>query len=113
MSSETAPNTKHVQVPHEVPRDPGGYRATVHFGQRLRERVPEDLRDVVVEKCIRRGRVHGTTDHQGVDAEVVQFFKFVGEVGDRDWAVVVGIRGEAFYGDEKHLAVTVYEVTDD
>ncbi|MEF8784140.1 MAG: hypothetical protein V5A39_13490 [Haloarculaceae archaeon] len=43
-------------------REPAAYQPTVHFGQRLRERVPENHRDSLVRGCLQRGRCHGLGD---------------------------------------------------
>jgi len=114
-SSDQAPNTKYVQVPHEVPREPEQYRSTIHFGQRLRERVPEDSRDRVVRECITQGRVRGENARQPTDEDDVrQFFSFERRVDDVEYRLVVGLRDEAFYDDSKqHLAITITTGGDD
>lgn len=111
--SGAEPNTKRVSVPHPIPRDPGEYQATVHFGQRLRERVPQQLRDRVVRECIERGTCRGEPNPGSIDSsrDVQQAFKFERHIEGEDWIVVVGIVPEAFTEpDVKHLAITVYPV---
>jgi hypothetical protein len=113
MRSE--PNTKHVQIAFEVPRDPEQYRATTHFGQRAKSRVPDHLRDRVIRECIERGRCRGTTRTFAEEkrAGVKQYYAFEREIREREWRVVVGIRPVAFRNsDERHLAVTIMEVGD-
>jgi hypothetical protein len=113
--TEAAPNTKRVSVAHPVPREPDAYRATVHFGQRLRGRVPEAQRDSVVRECIEQGELRGTTPPADSDADDVrQYFAFEHCVNGRDWRLVVGIRPAAFRADgsDHHLAVTIMEVDD-
>lgn len=114
--SETGPNVKHVQVNVPVPRDPDRYRATIHFGQRAKSRLPDDKRDRIIRECIEDGwcraatRKFGDGEHEGVK----QFYQFQKEIADREWRVVVGIRPDAILEeDERHLAVTVMEVGDD
>jgi len=113
-----SPNIKHVNLSVPVPLDPSQYRPTVHFGQRLRERVPDGIQDDVIEDCIREGGCHGVSPRKCEDnidehEDVVQFFGFDGRLNGRHWRVVVGLR-EAAYLDRgrEHLAVTVYEVGD-
>lgn len=112
MTDDTDPITKQVPVPFDVPRDPEAYRATIHFGQRLRERVPEFKRDRVVRETIHHGDQHGATPPQSVGEHdrVVQHFRIVHD----SWTVVVGICPDAFRReDRKHLAMTIYEEDSD
>ena len=108
-------NTKHEQVRYAVPRDPDAYRATVHFGQRLKDRVPEYKRDAVVRECIQRGDLFGTRPTVDCEEdEVKQYFAFQATVYDQAWRLIVGIRPAAFKRpDTPHLAVTIMEVDDD
>lgn len=113
MSVDQAPNTKKVTVAFEVPREPSEYSAGVHFTQRLRERVPEELRDRVVSECIRHGVCRGTGEPQSTDDadDIKQWFQFDREVEGVEWRVIVGVKEAAFVEPEiKHLAVTVYAV---
>ena len=116
MSADTGSvNTKLVAVPLEVPREPEAYRATTHFGQRLRERVPEELRDRLVRDLIEGGTLRGTTDprNDGKD-DVHQYFAFEDRVNGRDWRLVVGVVPAAFIEPtRKHLAVTIIDVGGD
>lgn len=109
MHSE--PNTKHVSVAMPVPREPSEYRATTHFGQRLRDRVPEQKRDRAVRETITDGRLVGTGNPIGDDNDRVrQYFKFIGD----GWIVVVGVCDDAFLEEsKKHLALTIYPADDD
>lgn len=114
-SGAEEPNTKHVSVSVPVPREPAAYRPSVHFGQRLRERVPERLRDRVVNECIETGECRGVRPPRRDDAddEIKQHFAFEATVADGRWRLVVGIRSAALLNDDKkHLAVTVMEVDD-
>ena len=109
MSAE--PNTKFAPVPMPVPRDPAEYRAGVHFAQRLRERVPEALRDRVVRESIEQGYCRGASPPDSIDGDgsMVQAFAFERELEGVEWTVVVGIMREAYLRDEaKHKAITVY-----
>lgn len=109
MSSDTAPNTKHVNVPHPVPREPSAYRITDHFRNRARERVPAQLRDDVIRECIKFGHVSGCADPHVTEDGVEYHFQFKRQLGAEDWVLIVGIREVAFRDpDEKHVAVTVY-----
>lgn len=106
-------NTKYVQLAVPVPRDPEQYRTTTHFGQRLRDRVPEDIQGRVVAECITEGRCHGTTprDAEADRDDIVQTFGFDHHLEGRHWRVVVGLRERAFLSrGREHLALTVYEV---
>lgn len=107
MSNLQEPNTKHTTISVPVPRDPAEYSATTHFGQRLRERVPEHLRDRVIRECIERGRVRGVPG--GTEDGMVQAFAFDHEIEGRQWTVIVGIMRDACLGgDAKHEAITIY-----
>ena len=107
---ESQPNTKHVTVPHPVPRDPEQYRTTTHFSQRLRERFKNRAEwDRLIRETIERGQVRGTTppEHAEANGGVQQYFAFNHDGVE----LLVGIRPAAFRDDaEQHLAVTIYEV---
>lgn len=109
--TETQPNTKHVSVPLEVPRDPEQYRATTHFSQRLRDRLPDRDWDYAIGETIRRGELRGASPPVDVDdSEVCQSFSFQ----LKEIELVVGIRPVAFTDPgELHLALTIYEVDDE
>jgi len=114
MSADTGGvNTKLVAVPLEVPREPEAYRATTHLGQRLRERVPEELRDRLVRGLIEGGTLRGTTDPRNAGKDDVhQYFAFEGRIEGRDWRLVVGVVPAAFVEPRrKHLAVTIIDVS--
>jgi len=108
-------NTKYVTIRHEVPRDPEAYRATIHFGQRLRERVPDEKRDAVVRECIEHGECSGSSPPRNDEHDTVrQYFAFDRSYAGRRWRMIVAIRPQAYLdADEKHLAVTIIEVDDD
>jgi len=114
MSADTPePNTKHAPVPMPVPRDPAQYRATTHFGQRLRDRVPEPLRDRVVRECITHGYCRGASPPDSIvdsdEERMVQAFAFERELEGVRWTVVVGIMRARYLRDgAKHKALTVY-----
>jgi hypothetical protein len=114
MSRSDAPNTKKITVAHEVPRDPAAYQPTIHFGQRLKERIPENHRDSIVRECLQRGRCHGVSDRKakGHD-DVRQCFGFDldDDLLDATYRLVVGIRPTAFrQASTNHLAITIMEV---
>ncbi|ELZ05325.1 hypothetical protein [Natrialba aegyptia] len=116
MSTDSAPNTKFAPVPMPVPRDPSEFRATAHFSQRLRERVPSALRDRVVRECIESGFCRGASPPDSIDSDdqMVQAFAFDQEVEGVEWTVVVGIMRDAYLRDgAKHKAITVYPGDDD
>jgi len=105
--SKTDPVTKQVAVPMDLPRDPEEYRATVHFGQQIKQRVPDHHQDMAVRETIEFGDHKGSYHPDGVKKfdYVLQYFKVIGET----WTVVVGIIPKAFLDPEtKHLAVTIY-----
>lgn len=113
-----APNTKQVVVdgdPVDVPREPDAYRPTTHFGQRVRERVPAAHRDRIIRECFESGVCRGTTPASSVDRPGVAFQTFEFEarilIGDssRVFSLVVGVVRDAFRGDAKHRALTIYE----
>jgi hypothetical protein len=106
------PNTKHVTVKCEVPRDPGAYRATAHIQQQLKHRVPEHLHSRVIRECIEDGHCKGTTPPDAASEDQIQSFRFEQEIEDTLYGVVVGIRRQAILGAKKHRAITVMEVTD-
>jgi len=112
MSADSEPNTKQCPVPVEVPRDPEVYRATVHFGQRLAERVKPAVPDAsrVIRECIKYGHCSGASDTNVVeeDGDWIQCFKFEAEVYDLEWTLVVGMTRAGFLDDGKHDAVTIY-----
>ena len=112
MSADSEPNVKLAPVPIEVPRDPGEYRVTFHFRQRLHERVPKPLHGRVIRECIERGHCRGACPPEGIDeveeGRMLMAFAFDYVIEDIEWTVVVGVRKQAFLGEEKHLALTVY-----
>jgi hypothetical protein len=112
------PNTKYAVVDGdrcEVPREPDAYRPTTHFGQRLRERVPSSHRDRIIRECFETGVCRGTTPPSSVDRPGVAFqtFEFEARVthGDfeRVYSLVVGVVRDAFRGEPKHRALTIYQ----
>lgn len=106
------PNTKHVTVKYEVPRDPSKYRATAHIQQQLKHRVPEHLHSRVIRECIEDGHCKGTTPPDAAADDQIQSFRFSTTIDGTEWGVVVGIRRSAILGNRKHRAITVMEVTD-
>jgi hypothetical protein len=110
VSADADPIDKRVNVPMPVPRDPAEYRATIHFGQRLRERVPAEHRDTVVETLFQRGDIYGASAPATTadEADVSQYFAFEASVEDVEYRLIAGIRPAAFREPErKHLAVTI------
>lgn len=105
--SRDAPNTKFASVPYPIPREPRAYEATIHFGQRLKERVPPADRNRAVRDTIRFGTLRGAADPPELarPEDVCAYFQFDGE----EWTIVVGIVPEAVWGDRKHRAITIYE----
>ena len=117
MSSEQT-NTKHVVVDgetYEVPREPGAYRPTTHFGQRVRERVPSSHRDRIIRECFETGVCRAATPPTSVDRPGVAFqcFEFEARIlignSSRVFSLIVGVVRDAFRGRGKHRALTIYE----
>lgn len=107
MSTSTADL---VTVPVAVPRDPPTYRATTHFQQRLKERVPEHLRDSLSGQPIKDGRVNvagkfrpGTGAGKGTPVALSD------EIDSDTWTLIVALRPRALIRDGTHAALTVYQ----
>jgi hypothetical protein len=99
-----------VTVPVAVPRDPPTYRATTHFQQRLKERVPEHLRDSLSGQPIKDGRVNvagkfrpGTGAGKGTPVALSD------EIDSDTWTLIVALRPRALIRDGTHAALTVYQ----
>ena len=102
-----------VTVPVQPPRDPGEYRATTHFQQNLRDRVPELDRSELPRRIIEDGTATRQLSLDALDLSVggapVAFTE--GVDGD-PWTVVVALRPEAFVdADRLHRALTIYQGT--
>jgi hypothetical protein len=109
-------NTKRMTVAHKVPRDPEEYRPTIHFAQRLGQRVPEHHQGDVIRELITSAECSGSSCPSGANPEGVDhYFTFRGEVCGREYCLVVGCRASVFKSEhpaEKHLAVTIYSPED-
>ena len=98
-----------VTVPVAVPRDPPAYRATTHFQQRLKERVPEPLHDSLPGQLIEDGRVNRAGEYRpGTGAGKGTPVAFSDEIGGDTWTLIVALRPRALIRDGTHAALTVY-----
>ena len=100
-----------VTVPVAPPRDPPTYRATAHFQQRLKERVPEYLRDSLPGRLIKDGRVVRAGEYRpGTGPGKGTPVAFSAEIDGEKWTLIAALRPDAFgrEGDRKHAALTVY-----
>ena len=99
-----------VTVPVAVPRDPPTYRATAHFQQRLKERVPEFRRDSLPGRLIKDGRVARAGEYRpGTGPGKGTPVAFSDEIDGKTWTLIVALRPDAFGRDGKHAALTVYQ----
>jgi len=103
-----------VEVPVRPPREPAAYRATTHFQQSLRDRVPELDRSVLPRRVIQNGTAtRQVTDDDALDlSEGGTPIAFTETVAGGPWTVVVALRPEAFAdhtGDRLHRALTIYQ----
>ena len=99
-----------VTVPVAPPRDPPTYRATAHFQQRLKERVPEYLRDSLPGRLIKDGRVVRAGEYRpGTGPGKGTPVAFSAEIDGETWTLVAALRPDAFARDGKHAALTVYQ----
>ena len=97
-----------VTVPVAVPRDPAAYRPTVHFAQRLKDRVPEYDRDALPRRLIEDGRVSRVPDHAHATDAQGTLVAFIDEIAGETWTLIVSLRPGAFTRDGKHGAVSIY-----
>ena len=97
-----------VTVPVVPPRDPAAYRPTVHFGQRLKDRVPEHDRDALPRRLIEDGAVHRVTDHPHATDAQGALVAFIDEIAGETWTLIVSLRPGAFTREGKHGAVSIY-----
>ena len=97
-----------VEVPVAPPRDPAAYRPTVHFGQRLKDRVPEHDRDALPRRLIEDGAVHRVPDHPHTTDAQGALVAFIDEIAGETWTLIVSLRPGAFTRDGKHGAVSIY-----
>ena len=100
-----------VTVPVAVPRDPPTYRATAHFQQRLKERVPEWLHDSLPARLIEDGRVARAGEYRPNGTGKGTPVAFTDEIAGESWTLIAALRPDAFgrEGDRKHAALTVYQ----
>jgi hypothetical protein len=98
-----------VTVPVAAPRDPPSYRATSHFQQRLKERVPEYLRDSLPGRLIEDGRVARAGEYRpGTGAGKGTPVAFSDEIAGDTWTLIAALRPRALTRDGTHAALTVY-----
>jgi hypothetical protein len=98
-----------VTVPVAVPRDPPSYRATSHFQQRLKQRVPEYLRDSLPGQLIKDGRVTCAGEYRpGTGPGNGTPVAFSDEIGGETWTLIVALRPRALIRDGTHAVLTVY-----
>jgi hypothetical protein len=98
-----------VTVPIAPPREPPTYRATTHFQQRLKERVPEHLHDSLPRQLIEDGRVNVAGEYRpGTGPGKGTPVAFSDEIGGETWTLIVALRPRALIRDGTHAALTVY-----
>ena len=99
-----------VTVPVAVPRDAQAYRATAHFQQRLKERVPEFQRASLPGRLIEDGRVTRAGEYRPNGTGKGTPVAFTDEIVGETWTLIAALRPDAFgrEGDRKHAALTVY-----
>ena len=98
-----------VTVPVAVPRDPPTYRATAHFQQRLKERVPEYLRDSLPGRLIEDGRVTRAGEYRpGTGPGKGTPVAFSDEIDGDTWTLIVALRPRALIRNGTHAALTIY-----
>jgi len=97
-----------VTVPVAVPREPAAYRPTVHFGQRLKDRVPEHDRDALPRRLIEDGAVSRVPEHPHAPDARGTLVAFIDEIAGETWTLIVSLRPGAFIRDGKHGAVSIY-----
>jgi hypothetical protein len=99
-----------VTVPVAVPRDPPSYRATAHFQQRLKQRVPEHLRDSLPGRLIEDGRVNVAGEYRpGTGPGKGTPVAFSDEIGGDTWTLIAALRPRALVRDGTHAVLTVYQ----
>ena len=104
----TGTSTDIVTVPVAPPRDPAAYHPTVHFAQRLKDRVPEYDRDALPRRLIEDGRVSRVPDHAHATDAQGTLVAFIDEIAGETWTLIVSLRPGAFTRDGKHGAVSIY-----
>lgn len=97
-----------VEVPVAPSRDPAAYRPTVHFGQRLKDRVPEHDRDALPRRLIEEGAVSRVQDHPHATDSRGALVAFIDVVAGETWTLIVSLRPCAFTREGKHGAVSIY-----
>jgi hypothetical protein len=98
-----------VTVPVAVPREPAAYRPTVHFGQRLKDRVPEHDRDALPRRLIEDGRVNVAGEYRpGTGPGKGTPVAFSDEIGGETWTLIAALRPRALTRDGTHAVLTVY-----
>ena len=99
-----------VTVPVAPPREPRAYRATSHFQQRLKERVPEYLRDSLPGQLIEDGAVSRAGEYRpGTGPGKGTPVAFSDEIGGETWTLIAALRPRALTRDGTHAALTVYQ----
>jgi hypothetical protein len=95
------------------PDQPGEYRITRHFRERLLERVPESYQATLPEKLIRQGTVKkldGDATNDDYYGKPVAFTTVGPE--QKPWTLVAGLRHEAYVNsDVLHRVITIYQGT--
>jgi hypothetical protein len=99
-----------VEIFVRPPRDLDRYQTTTHFGQRLRERVPERHHGPVPKEIITDGRV--TRRPWSGDNELDEPghpVAFTGRVDGKRYTVIVALRPSGYRSpDTTHDIITVY-----
>jgi hypothetical protein len=110
MTGPTATDDDLVEIPVRPPREVDRYNPTTHFGQRLRERVPERHRGPVPSEIIETGRVtRRPWDAPDCLDAPGQPVAFTGRVDGDQYTVVVALRPDGFQRpDAPHDVITVW-----
>ena len=98
-----------VTVPVAVPRDAQAYRATAHFQQRLKERVPEFRHDTLPGRLIEGGRASRAGEYRPNGTGKGTPVAFSDEIAGDTWTLIAALRPDAFGRDGKHAALTIYQ----
>jgi hypothetical protein len=101
-------DTAHISPPTE----PGEYRISGHFRDRLRQRVPESYQPTLPERLIREGTVKklatDVVDKNDNYGKPVAFTTVGPE--KKPWTLIAGLRHEAFVNSDKlHTAITIFQ----